>query len=331
MSRFKISEKYLGNLAVIHIEDEYYGSAIEIAQVGATLLNFTLKNGQVNIIDGYQSEEELLDGAGARCWILAPFSNKIKDNTYTFQGKQYTFSEFDSQVIHGLVHNKSFDIQELKVEETFSEVRLSLENIGKDFPSGYPFNVDIEVKYRFSGNSLKVTIEGKNNESGIVPFAMGWHPYFKVNQKLLDMCTLTIPAEKVVMTDASYYPYDREMAFTHVSNLPGSDFRRNLHIRKRMLGKRQLNVCYSGLVPGVDGYIQSKVEATDTGAAISMKQERGVLYCYTGDDLAVRPRNSVALEPVEFITDAFNRKDLEDAISLYPGERRSFSAEVEYL
>lgn len=331
MSRFKISERKLGNLATIHIEDEFYGSAIEIAQVGATLLSFHLKNGQINIIDGFQTEEEFLSGAGARNWVMAPFSNKIKDNTYTFQGKKYSISEVDHQVIHGLVHNQSFDIQELKIEETYSEVHLLLENIGKHFPSGYPFNVDVAVKYRFAGNSLKITIEGKNNETQIVPFASGWHPYFKLNQKPLDTYTLTIPAEKIVMTDASLFPYDREMAFTHVSNLPGSDFRRNLHVRKRLLGKRQLNVCYSGLIPGADGYIVSKIESTETGAAIILRQDKGALYCYTGDDLEVRPRNSIALEPTEFITDAFNRIELQDSISLYPGERKSFSAEIEYL
>ena len=53
-------------------------------------------------------------------------------------------------------------------------------------------------------------------------------------------------------------------------------------------------------------------------------------HLFTGDTLERGARRSVAIEPVETMTDAFNRADCEAAIGLPPGASRSFRCGVQF-
>ncbi|MNW68633.1 hypothetical protein D3C74_474420 [compost metagenome] len=48
------------------------------------------------------------------------------------------------------------------------------------------------------------------------------------------------------------------------------------------------------------------------------------MHVYTGDGLGGRARTSIALEPVESLTNAFNRPDCAQQVRLEPGEGREF-------
>lgn len=54
------------------------------------------------------------------------------------------------------------------------------------------------------------------------------------------------------------------------------------------------------------------------------------MHVFTGDTLARDRRRSIALEPVETPTNAFNQAELADAITLQPGETRSFRFGVRF-
>jgi aldose 1-epimerase len=315
------------------ITDDFYQSSIEIAQTGATLLAFNarINNTVYNVIDCYSSAEALMKGVGARSRIMAPFSNRLQDNRYTYNGVEYCVSDETEIVYHGFVGDKKFEMKNIVISDTYVEITLLLENLSQFCPRGYPFNVDVEVKYILAGNAIRLTITGINNGVNPAPFGTGWHPYFRLADKPIETYMLTIPAEKIVLTDAAFIPYAEKMTFSHLSNLPGSDFRQSVYSKRRILGKRLMNVCYSHLVHGRDGFIISKVENSELNTSLVIKQERGVLYCYTGDDLPDNPRHAIAMEPVEFITNAFNRQEYSEDITLPPGRRRDFVIEVELL
>lgn len=54
------------------------------------------------------------------------------------------------------------------------------------------------------------------------------------------------------------------------------------------------------------------------------------MHVFTGDTLARDRRHSIALEPVETPTNAFNHQELADAITLQPGETRGFRFGVRF-
>jgi len=62
---------------------------------------------------------------------------------------------------------------------------------------------------------------------------------------------------------------------------------------------------------------------------LAVRHDGGLVHVFTGDTLARDRRASVAIEPVEVLTDAFNRADCATAIRLEPGERRAFRFGVE--
>lgn len=316
------------------ISDDFYGSSFEVAQVGATLLSFNVRTnrGTLSTIDGFTSDEELEQGTGFRSWIMAPFSNRMRHNSYTFQGTTYSLgSPDDRTILNGLIAKEFFEVSALNILETAVEVELTCDSFVKKPLPGYPFQVIVIVKYRFEGNSLSVTISGKNVGDSPAPFSAGWHPYLKVSDKLIDTTILTIPAERLVLTDSTFIPFKGQMTYTPLSNLPGSDFRFVVYSKKRMLGRRILNVCYSHLVPSIDGMIISRLDNPEFNTALCLKQKSGVLQAYTGDDLPNRQRAAIAFQPAEQIADAFNREELAEAITLNPGDQKDFVVELEFI
>lgn len=84
----------MGSLKTVILKDETYGGMIEIALQGATLLKFVVSKseGEFNIIDGYQTQEEMMSTHAARCWIMIPFANRIPNGLYKFNGNTYQLS-----------------------------------------------------------------------------------------------------------------------------------------------------------------------------------------------------------------------------------------------
>jgi hypothetical protein len=57
-------------------------------------------------------------------------------------------------------------------------------------------------------------------------------------------------------------------------------------------------------------------------------QETGFMHVFTGDTLPRDQRASIAIEPVEVMTNAFNRAEFAAAIPLPPGQTRRFRCGV---
>jgi galactose mutarotase-like enzyme len=58
---------------------------------------------------------------------------------------------------------------------------------------------------------------------------------------------------------------------------------------------------------------------------IEIFQQGGVTLVYSGDQLTSRKRHSIAIEPMQYITNAFNRKELKEKVLIKPGEKSIFN------
>lgn len=110
--------------------------------------------------------------------ILFPFTNRIKNGTYSFYNNEYNLelNENAKNAIHGLVYNKKFKIVNHKINVDFASITLSYQEIQK--PKGFPFNYDIILTYTLSQTELNLEVIVKNTDSKTFPFTLGWHPYF---------------------------------------------------------------------------------------------------------------------------------------------------------
>ena len=327
-NRYKISEGYIGNSKTLIVEDELYGGMVEIAFQGATLLKFVIpqNNEFFNIIDGFHSPDEMISTHGARCWIMAPFANRIPNGLYTFDGKKYQLKPIPPRkdVIHGFTFKEKFQIKEINLGDEHVEVVFLNEQIRDGRYFGYPFSLDVLIKYRYEKNKLTITVIGENKGDVPLPFAPGWHPYFKTSDSGIEHLILTVDADYLIQTDENLIPLNGKDAYTDVMAFPKLNFRSDRLHQERIINGKILDVCYAGLKSNNNGYLESSIFDPQNNLKISMFQNGGATFVYTGDTLDFGQRKSVALEPMKFLTNAFNRKEFSKDVMVMPGNHSEF-------
>jgi len=329
MSRYSFKENLFGKHKSIILKDNYSGTKIEICLRGATLLNFliSVKNKNINIIDGYKIPEELEEQAGARSCIMAPYSNRIKDGRYNWQNKTLQLVNAvdpDKDVIHGFARVIDFLIKELVADDEKAELILFTDQIRKNSFPGYPFNINLTVRFTLTDKKLDCEIAGYNIDSFPIPFGCGWHPYFKLGEDGIDNLYLELPANKIILINDKYVPLNSKEAYSDLNDHKEIDFR-----NPGLIDKKLINVCYTDLITDENGITRSNLTNKDAGIKLSVYQKGGVAYAFTGDSVKYRPRKSIAIEPVQFMTDAFNRPELSEEITVQPGKTSSFNFGVE--
>lgn len=107
---------------------------------------------------------------GRRAPILFPIVGKLKDNTYTYQGKNYQFSQ------HGFARDMVFEM----ISHEDSKISFLLKsNEATRFV--YPFEWTLKVSYHIDGNKLFVYVAVNNTSStDELWFSVGFHPAFNV-------------------------------------------------------------------------------------------------------------------------------------------------------
>lgn len=329
MARFQVRESRFGAYPVTVLSDSVAGARAEIAHRGATLLSFRVQRGgrPVELVDGFATPEELADPKGARSWIMAPFSNRIAEGRYAFQGASHQLELTQPKArtaIHGLLRTEPFEL--VRTEETgdLTGVTFACTALRAGRFPGYPFDVDVRVRFVLRERSLSVEITGENVGGRPAPFGCGWHPYFKTSEGGIDQLVLSIPAQGVIRTDDRLLPLDGQAAYAAFADMPDLDFRPARPAASRRLGKAVLDRCFYGLSVGPDGLSRTSIEDPDAGLTLTVFQEGGLMHVFTGDTLPIRPRASIALEPVQFMTNAFNRPETKDRTLLPPGKTSVF-------
>jgi len=115
--------------------------------------------------------------------ILFPFTNRIEDGSYNFNDKTFKLHKNESSghnAIHGLVHNKTFQLVEQDISEKYASVIVSYTEINPDL--GFPFKYSISLKYVLSNDVLVLKVKIENKDQKAFPFSLGWHPYFKTDE-----------------------------------------------------------------------------------------------------------------------------------------------------
>jgi aldose 1-epimerase len=320
---FEVHDGKFGGLETVRVSDPDTGSTAVIARRGATLLSWVPGDGLPDVVDGYRDEDEFRTQDGVRSGLMAPFSNRIRGARYTFDGQQHDLMpgvpESDRLTYHGFLRLLDCDVVAVDAGGSAATVRFATTAIRPGAFPGYPFAVDLEVEYTVSAGGLAVGIVGHNVGERAAPYGSGWHPYFRLGAGPVDRLELHVPARTTVRTDDALIPLDGDQAR---GDAPP-------YRTPRAIKNAVLDVAYTDLEPHPDGAVRTVLRDPGTGAALTVRQDHGLMHVFTGDTLARDRRASIALEPVELMTDAFNRPDCADAVVLAPGARREFRFGVE--
>jgi len=292
-------------------------SLLVVALRGATILRWVvdLGDGPVDLLDGYRDGDELRSQDGIRNGIMAPFGDRVAGAAYVFDEQEHDLLPGSTArlVYHGLVRSMPFTLDLLDTDDDGLAATFRCHGLSEVPHPGYPFPVDVDVTYRLGPASLGVQIDGHNRGTVPAPFATGWHPYFRLpGATTVDELELRVASRTRIETDAALIPLPGQDAYAAI----GPD-----QARWEPIGDAVLDVGYLADGPAI-------LRSPSSGVELTLTQDSGLVHVFTGDTIARDRRRAVAVEPVESLTDAFNRPDCAAAIRLEPGARRTFGATV---
>ncbi len=264
------------------------------------------------LVDGFAEERMPTGGRGQ---LLMPWPNRIRDGRYTFGGREHQLSLTEvrrGHASHGLVRWVAWTL----VEHSASSVALGYRLMAQ---TGYPWTLDLEVRYDLSADGLTVTQSATNLSPEPAPFAMGAHPYLLAGDGPVDAWELTLPASTRLLTDDRLIPVGEEA----VDGTP-YDFRIVRPIRDTVLDH-----AFGDLERDEHGVATTALRDPRTGLGVALWVDATLpwLQVFSADDGTQRARQALAMEPMTAPADAF--RSGRDLVTLgpagSPGDARSGS------
>lgn len=325
---YRIDEGRLGDEPTVTVSAPDGAVRVVLALRGATLLSWQVARGaagqlteptepteRAELTDGYRDEAELLSQDGVRAGLLAPFPNRVADGRYHYGGRDHDLLPgrvANRTVYHGFAREAPFRLVGATTTADSARLLLRTTSIRPDRYPGYPFALDLDVEYTIGRRELGIEIRATNVGETTAPYASGWHPYFTLSRpRLIDDLVLQIPADTLIRTDTSLIPLPGKEALLPLDRCPDMDFR-----TPRKLGDAVIDACFADLASGPGGRTETVLSDPATGDELRVWQHGGYMHVFTGDTLARDRRTSIALEPVEAPTDAYNRPEHANALSL---------------
>lgn len=331
MPRFTTAHESLGPHPLLTLADAVTGNRVRIARRGATVVGIeVLVDGRPrNIADGYRDAQELTDLKSSRFAIMAPFANRIGDARYCFDGGDFDLQPgvagADRAIRHGFLRSETYEVATERSGADACSVTLANRSIRPGVHPGYPFAIDVAVTYTLDATGITLEVSMRNIGEHAAPCFFGWHPYFRLGDTPVDSWVLEVPADTLIATDADLLPLPGTAAWKALDKTPAElDFR-----VPRAIGAQKIDNGYADLRLDIDGRARTRLRDPASGLSIAVWQEHGVMLVFSGDTVPREPRTSVALEPMECMSNAFNRDDCAPLVRLEPGEERRFVCGVE--
>ena len=302
-------------------------SRVVVASHGGVVMRWVIdgEDGEYDVLDGYRDAAELHHGDGSRHSLLAPWSNRIRQARYSWNGRDFDLGPDNNGVreaLHGLVENAEFSVDDIAVSG--DSIRLSTVVDDDNYPHPVRVSVEYHVGSGVDGEALRMRLECTNLGDQPTPIGLGWHPYVRYDGGR-DGATLTIKARTRVVTDEALIPLPADAAFTAIDSYDLDTSTATIDLTEALdTAYTDLTVC-PGERPTVMASVNHPSGARTTiTAAVSQAPARGVgiWHVFTGEALESRQGESVAVEFCQFMTDAFNRAECQPFLAVAPGSSR---------
>ncbi|MEE9320278.1 MAG: hypothetical protein V3U76_07535 [Granulosicoccus sp.] len=251
-----------------------------------------------------QSEDSPLPAAN---FHMLPYSNRIRDGKFEFEGKSFQLDKADSHAIHGALRKQPWKV----LEQSANSLTCHIDT--RELPSvNWPWPMSSNLTYKLDGKRLLATMTLDNIGNSNMPAGMGWHPYFIRKIKGASP-VLTLPVDGVFPAAAGEI-----LPSGAAEALPAElDFR----YPRALDPNQRIDCCLSGLNGDV------RIDWPDAALALNMHCSELCRYL-----VFFNPNMPhFAVEPVTNATDAFNLEQRGIAAGirvLAPGESLSASMEL---
>lgn len=298
---FQLNRAAFGRYEKLILSHPHWGQSLEVVpERGACLTSLVLDD--VEVLDGYRTPEEVDFNRWGKSGVLLPFPNRLKDGKYHWDGQSYAFPINDTGTGNAL-HGFGMDLPFALTHANFSNREATLElttTYAGDRPY-YPFPFTAGVIFHLEvPRSFSVTLYLRNDGDQALPAGLGWHPYFRLSEKI-GQHELQLPRLEMVGIDETMIPTGKRYPYT--------DF-----ARRKAIGATVLDNCFAVSQEGVE-------------VGVHLHGDKGYLRYWqtTGPgrfnfmQLFTPPYGtSLAIEPMTCNVDAFNNG--EGLTRLEPGE-----------
>ncbi len=127
----------------------------------------------------------------AASFHMFPYSNRIRDGRFEFQGKTIQLADAEKHAMHGALRHLPWRV----VSSDSSSLVCVISSV--DHPTlNWPWAIDAIIDQRIHDDRLSSTLTLTNRSDTNMPAGFGWHPYF-VRRVNGSEPTLTLPVQEV--------------------------------------------------------------------------------------------------------------------------------------
>lgn len=166
------------------LTDKAADSLLEVVpERGGIVTRWSIQGQEILYLDAERFAHPQLSVRGG-IPILFPICGNLPDNTYSYNGRQYTLKQ------HGFARDLPWEVTE-QVTQDQASITLVLDS-NETTRAVYPFDFELAFTYQVRGNKLAIGQCITNHSAAAIPFSVGLHPYFLVHDKT--QLQFTIPA-----------------------------------------------------------------------------------------------------------------------------------------
>ena len=159
-----------------------------ISTKGGIVLGFWWEHDEVRLPLLREAPSDDADALASGCYPLVPFGNRVRDNRFSFRGRDYRFqanTDWDRHYLHG----EGWQAEWTVAQETAGSLDLSFHHAADEIT---PYSFAASQRFVLQDDGFKLTLSVTNTGEDALPFGLGWHPYFPMTPKT----TLLAPARK---------------------------------------------------------------------------------------------------------------------------------------
>lgn len=286
---------------VIRLEDGVRQTVVSVMPSrGNNAFQMTVKGKNVLQFPFASAAEFKSRGSFSGIPFLEPWANRLDETAFYANGKKYPFNLGLGNVrgpipIHGLVSAASqWEVVEAKADQNAAWVTSRLEFYRyPDWMAQFPFAHTIEMTHRLHDGTLEVNVKLNNLSAAPMPVALGFHPYFQVNDAPRDDWTFSIGARTYWHANQNIPTGETEPIGKFLPSQPQGGPLKGL----------KLDDLFSDLIRDANGratmWVQGKSERIEVSFGPNYKA--AVVWFPAGPT-----QNFICFEPMAGITDAMN-------------------------
>jgi aldose 1-epimerase len=229
--------------------------------------------------------------------FLGPWANRLDEDAFYANGKKYLLNaglgnlmrDQNNRPIHGLLmFAKEWKVVAVRAGDYGAEVTSRLEFWRHpDLMAQFPFAHNLEMTYRLKDGVLEIVTAIQNLSDQPMPVAVGYHPYFRLQDAERDQWKVTMSAKDAVKLSPALFPTGEfePARYTNPISLQGTE----------------LDNVFTHLVRGADGRAEFSVQGKSQKLSViyGPKYDVAIVYAPAGKDF-------ICFEPMAAITNAFN-------------------------